>query len=310
MRKIISIIIPSYNEESNLDELYKRISVNINKIQKYDFEIILVENGSSDNSIIKLINFTQRDKRFKVIRLSRNFGCDNALSVGLSYAKGDAAVLMNADLQDPPEMISQFIEKWEAGYEIVYGIIKKRIGVGLFRRILSRIFYRIINLLTKGLLPENVSDFRIIDKKVYELINLMKERNRFLRGMIAWSGFTQGGIPFDRPARFSGRNNSSFWSVFNVAINGIFSFSYFPLRLITVAGIMITIGSFVLLCVYILLLFIYGRQVPGFTTLITILLFMFGVMFFMLGIIGEYIARIYEESKQRPNYIIRDLYGF
>ena len=310
MEKLISIIIPAYNEKQNLDELYRRINLNINKIKKYDFEIILIENGSADNSIEKLMKFSQEDKRFKIIRLSRNFGCDNALSVGLLYAKGAAAILMNADLQDPPEMISQFIDKWEEGYEIVYGIVRKRIGTGFFRSISTQIFYKVINLLTKGLFPKNASDFRIIDKQVYQLVNQMSERNRFLRGMIAWTGFKQASIPFDRPARFSGKSKATFGYVFNLAANGIFSFSYFPLRLITILGIILSICSCFLLFVYMFIFFTIKREVPGFTTLVTVFLFMFGVQFFMLGIMGEYVGRIYEESKQRPNYIIKQLYGF
>lgn len=310
MGKLISIVIPAYNENQNLDELYRRITLNIAKIQQYDFEIIIVENGSSDRSIEKLVKFNHQDKRFKIIQLSRNFGCDNALSVGLLHAKGDAAILMNADLQDPPEMISQFIEKWEEGNEIVYGIVKKRIGTGFFRRISTQIFYKFINFLTKGLFPKNASDFRIIDKQVYQLVNQMGERNRFLRGMIAWTGFRQASVSFDRPARFSGKSKATFGCVFNIALNGIFSFSYFPLRLITILGVVLSICSCFLLFVYVFLFFTMKREMPGFTTLITVSLFMFGIQFFMLGIMGEYVGRIYEESKQRPNYIIKDTYGF
>lgn len=310
MKKLISVVIPAYNEEAVLDELEKRLKEVMATNSNYDFEIIIVENGSWDSSFEKLIRINKEDPRFKIVQMSRNFGCENAITAGLKYAKGDAAVIMNADLQDPPEMIPEFIKKWEEGYEIVYGIIKKRGGVSFTRKFLYSLFYKVIHKLTDKTIPKNASDFRLIDKKVYITVNKMDERNKFLRGIIAWTGFKQIGIPYERPPRYAGESKANFSDVLNVAMNGIFSFSYFPLKIATILGFVVSISSFILLLIEIGLFLKYGRVVPGFTTIIVAILFLFGMLFFILGIIGEYIARIYDEVKQRPNYIVKNEIGF
>lgn len=310
MKKLISIVIPAYNEEEVLDELKRRLQQVMNIIKDYDFEVIIVENGSWDSTFEKLLGINKEDPRFKIVQLSRNFGCDGGITAGLAFANGDAAVIMNADLQDPPEMIAQFIKKWEDGYDIVYGIIQKREGVSLIRRILSSLAYKIIYLLTDATIPENASDFRLIDEKVYVTVNKMEEKNKFLRGIIAWTGFKQIGIPYERPPRYAGEPKAGFCTAFNVAINGIFSFSYFPLQIATVLGFIASIISFILILVEIGLYFRYGQVVPGFTTTIILILFLFGILFSLLGIIGIYIARIYDEVKERPNFIVDDTIGF
>ncbi|MDD5615465.1 MAG: glycosyltransferase family 2 protein [Candidatus Methanoperedens sp.] len=310
MKKLISVVIPAYNEEEVVDELANRLKKVMQENNNYDFEVIIVENGSWDSTFEKLINLYKEDNRFKIVQLSRNFGCDGGITAGLKYAKGDAAVIMNADLQDPPEMISKYIRKWEEGYEIVYGIIEQREGVPFLRRFFSTTFYKIINRLTNNAIPEGASDFRLVDKKVYFTVNKMEERNKFLRGIIAWTGFKQTGIPFDRPPRFAGESKADFLTVLKVAMNGIFSFSYFPLRVVTALGLVVSVGSFLMSIVEIGLYLKYGRVVPGFTTTILLILFLFGILFFILGIIGEYLARIYDEVKQRPNYIVRNKIGF
>lgn len=309
MKKQISIVIPAYNEEAVIDELGKRLKEMMDEQRNYEFEVIIVENGSDDLTYKKLAELNKADSRFKVLRLSRNFGCDGGLSAGLMYAKGDAAILMNADLQDPPEIVPEFLKKWDEGYEIVYGVIKKREGMSFFRRIASSMFYEIINRLTGGLFPKNASDFRLIDRKVYKAINGFTERNRFLRGMIMWAGFSKVGIPFERPARFAGKAKASLGEIWRTALNGIYSFSYFPLKVITMLGVLISLFSFAAIIFYISMFFLYGRMVPGFTTLITIFLFLFGALFMTLGIIGEYLSRIYDEVKQRPNFIVKETIG-
>ena len=310
MKKLISVVIPAYNEEDVLDELQKRLKNVMDASIDYEFEIIIVENGSWDSSFEKLVSISKEDPRFKVIQLSRNFGCDGGIAAGLKYARGDAAVIMNADLQDPPEMIDQFIKKWEEGYEIIYGIIEKRRGVSITKRILSSIAYKIINNLTNGTIPENVSDFRLIDSKVYSVVNKMDEKNKFLRGIFAWTGFRQTGIPYERPPRYAGEPKAGYCMAFNVAMNGIFSFSYFPLHLATILGFIISISSFIGIFIQIGLFLLYGREVPGFTTTIVLMLFLFGVLFSLLGIIGVYIARIYDEVKERPSFIVKNAIGF
>jgi len=310
MKKLISVVIPAYNEEEVLEELKNRLKMAMKENSNYEFEIIIVENGSWDSSFEELKKINKEDSRFKVIKLSKNFGCDGGIAAGLRYAKGDATVIMNADLQDPPEMIAQFIEKWEEGYEIVYGIIQKREGVSHTRRILSSLAYIIIYNLTHETIPKNASDFRLIDRKVYSIVNSMNEKNKFLRGIIAWTGFKQTGIPYERPGRFAGETKAGFWTAFNVAMNGIFSFSYFPLHIATVLGFIISILAFIMIFIELGLFVVYGQIVPGFTTTIILMLFLFGMLFFLIGIIGVYVARIYDEVKDRPNFIVAEKIGF
>ncbi|MCX6706607.1 MAG: glycosyltransferase family 2 protein [Candidatus Woesearchaeota archaeon] len=310
MKKLISIVTPAYNEELVLDELKKRLQRMSAKQPKYDFEFIIVENGSWDNSYQKLLKFNKEDDRFKILQLSRNFGCDGGITAGLKYAKGDAAVIMNADLQDPPELIHDFIKRWEKGYDIVYGLIEKRKGVSFIRSVLSSSFYLVINKLTHNMVPKNASDFRLMDRKVYSVVNQMEERNRFLRGVVAWTGFRQIGIPFKRPPRFAGKPKANFFAALSVAINGVFSFSYFPLKLATWMGFLIFILSFLLFFYEFGLYLVFGKEVPGFFTIILAVSFLFGMLFLLLGIMGIYISRIYDEVKQRPNFIVSNEIGF
>ena len=310
MKKLISIVIPAYNEEEVLDELKRRLQKVMDANENYDFEVIIVENGSWDNTFNKLVIINREDPRFKVVQLSRNFGCDGGITAGLRYAKGDAIVIMNADLQDPPEIITKFIEVWDSGYDVVYGIILKRSGVSFTRKILSSLAYKIIYHLTNATIPENVSDFRLIDKKVYTIVNRMEEKNKFLRGIIAWTGFKQTGIPYERPPRYAGEAKAGLCTAFNVAINGIFSFSFFPLQIATILGFITSVISFILILVELGLYLKYGQVVPGFTTTIILILFLFGVLFTLLGVMGVYIARIYDEVKQRPNFIVNSEIGF
>ena len=304
-KRLISIVIPIYNEVLGIPELIKQLTKFINKNKSYNFELILVENGSIDSSYKLLASYAKKDLRIKVIQLAKNVGCDGGIEAGMQQAKGDGLVIMMADLQEPVKLISGFINKWEQGYDIVYGIVKKRTA-SFFRNIFSVLFYKIVNLLTGNMFPENASDFRLIDKKVYQTINNMQERNKYLRGLIAWTGFPQIGVPFDRNSRYAGQSKADFFTVLKVALNGIFSFSYIPLRLISILGFIITIFSFLMIGFYLYLFIIWGRVAPGTTTIILLLLFLFGVLFFILGIISEYLVRIYEEAKSRPTYIVKN----
>ncbi len=311
MKKLISFVIPIYNEQENVNELYKRLTGLIDSERRYDFEIIAVEHGSTDSSFELLHSLHKKDKRIKILQLSKNFGsADAGIAAGLIFANGDAAVITMADLQEPPEMISQFLRKWEQGYEIVNGIVKERPDVATTRRIASVLYYKILNLLTGNLFPENVSDFRLIDKKVYQVVNQMPERNKFLRGMITWTGFQQVSIPFKRRARYSGVSKADFRTVFKVALNGIFSFSYFPLKMVTYLGFLVSAISFSMIILQLILFVIYGRVAPGQTTVVLLISFFFGILFLILGIIGEYLARIYDEVKGRPTFIVKNKIGF
>lgn len=308
-RKLISIVTPAYNEQDNIAELTSRLQSVFAENSAYDFEVIVVENGSSDATYERLMESHVADNRFKVVRLARNFGADGGVTAGLAHATGDAAVIMCADLQDPPELISTFIAAWEDGYENVYQIVTKREGTGLIRRFNSQLFYWIINKMTDGLFPQNVSDFRLVDRAVYLTINDMKEHNRFMRGMFYWAGFRSLGIEHPRPPRFAGESKANTRTVLALAIKGILSYSYLPLRVITYMGLAVSAFAFAFLIYIVIQAVFFGVPFAGFGTIMGVMLLMFGFLFTMLGVVAEYVGLIYEEVKQRPNYVVRDKIG-
>jgi dolichol-phosphate mannosyltransferase len=306
MTKTISLIIPAYNEEDCVEELYERLTNVFAKETKYKFEVLVIENGSFDDTWEKLKRIAKLDNRFKIIKLSRNFRMDGGLTAGLDYVNGDACVLMTADLQDPPELISEFLRKWEDGWENIYGIVKKRKGANLVRRINSHAFYLLAQNLTDGRIPRNASDFRLVDRKVYEAVKAMSERNRFVRGLFAWAGFKSVGVSMIRDERFGGTSNASTFKVIDLALKGIFAHSLKPLRLITILGVIIFISSFTVFITLAVKWINSGVPFQGYGTLVSVVLVTLGVLGMMLGILGEYIGLIYEEVKQRPNYIVSE----
>lgn len=309
MKKLVSIVIPAYNEQDNIDELATRLKSIFAANPTYDFEAIVVENGSQDSTYEKLLAVHQQDNRFKILQLSRNFRMDGGITAGLSSAKGDAAVIMTADLQDPPELITEFLKKWEEGYENVFGIVTKRRGTSAIRKFNSQLFYKIANTLTGGMIPKNVSDFRLVDRKVYETINSIHERNRFIRGLFAWVGYKSIGIEHERAERFAGVSGAHTYKVIELALKGIFAHSYVPLKLITLTGLAVSTLSFVLLAWTVTKAVIWGVPFEGYGTIMSVMLLMFGILFTMLGIVSEYVGLIYEEVKQRPNYIVKNQKG-
>jgi len=308
-KKLVSVVTPAYNEEENIAELARRLRLMFDGLPDYDFEVFIVDNGSWDGTWDLIRKECQADSRFKGLQLSRNFGADGGITAGLSRATGDAAVVMCADLQDPPEIIPTFISYWENGFENVYGIVTKREGSSFLRRMNSQIFYLLINRLTGGSFPRNASDFRLVDRKVYAAINSMQERNRFIRGMFFWSGFKSIGVEHERPPRFAGESKATTRHVVALALKGILSYSYVPLRFITYVGLTLSAFSFLLLVWVIIRVFTQGVPFAGYGTLISVVLLMFGVMFTMLGVVAEYVGLIYEEVKQRPSFIVRDEIG-
>jgi len=306
MKKLISIIIPAYNEEECVDELAARLKTLFVTESQYDFEAIIVENGSIDSTWEKLQKIAAADPRFKILKLSRNFRMDGGLTAGLDYIKGDACVLMTADLQDPPELISEFLRKWEAGWENIYGVVTKRGGTGPIRTFNSKMFYFVADKLTDGRIPKNASDFRLVDKKVYLAIKSMTERNRFVRGLFAWAGFKSIGVPMERPPRFGGVSNAHTFGVIDLAFKGIFAHSYKPLRLITIFGIFLSGFSFFAIIPLAIIWITSGVPFAGFGTIISLFLFVLGILSLMIGILSEYIGLIYEEVKSRPNYIVSE----
>lgn len=309
-KRLISIVIPAYNEEDCIDELTIRLKSVMNFEDNYDFEVVIVENGSSDSTWDKLVDINRNDKRFKIIKLARNFLMDGGLTAGLDYISGDAVVLMTADLQDPPEFIPKLIREWELGWENIYGLVTKRNGTGPIRTFNSKLFYLLANSLSDGRLPKNASDFRLADRKVYMTVRQMKERNRFVRGLFAWPGFKTKGISLERPPRFGGKSKAHTFKVLDLAFKGIFAHSYKPLKFITGFGIFLSFVSFVSLLPLTYLWVFHGVPFAGFGTLVGILMLLISFLFFTLGIIGEYIALIYEEVKSRPIYAISEVLGF
>lgn len=308
-KKLISIIVPAYNEEECIEELVRRLSNVFSENEKYDFEAIIIENGSTDRTWELLQKIHEGDNRFKTVQLARNFRMDGGLTAGLHFAKGDAAVLMTADLQDPPELITEFIRKWEQGYENVYMVVTRRTGTGPIRTFNSKAFYWLAGRLTEDRIPRNASDFRLVDRKVYEAVRAMDERNRFVRGLFAWVGFNSVGVEAVRPERFGGESKAHSLKVVDLAFKGIFSHSYIPLKIITISGIGLSGFSLLTFVVFALTWVFYGVPFAGFGTLVSLVLLVFGILTFMLGLISEYVGLIYEEVKQRPNFVVRTTLG-
>lgn len=302
--KVISIITPAYNEIECIAELLSRIETLAKLESAYAFQVIVVENGSTDGTWEFLQKYDSEYFERVFVQLSRNFRMDGGLTAGLDFATGDAAILMSSDLQDPPEFISNFIRKWEDGYENVYAVITKRAGTSLLRRVNSRVFYKVANKLSDGVLPENASDFRLLDRKVYESVRGMRERNRFLRGLVAWSGFKSIGLAMARPERFAGDSKAYSFQVVDLALKGILAHSMVPLRVVSALGLSLSLISIISFFPMLLLWIVVGVPFAGFGTLVTLILFLFSTGIFMMGILSEYIGLIYQEVKERPNYIV------
>jgi polyisoprenyl-phosphate glycosyltransferase len=309
VRKKISVVTSAYNEAECIDELVRRLTAVFDGLPAYDFEAIVVENGSEDETFERLRAICLRDPRFKIIQLARNFRMDGGLTAGLDSVDADAVVLMTADLQDPPEMIPKFLAEWENGYENVYGIVTVRRGTGRIRTMNSRLFYWIIGKLTGHLIPANASDFRLLDRRVYEEVRRMNERNRFVRGLVAWVGFRSKGVEHEREERFAGTSKAHSVGVLQLAVKAIFAHSQVPLVLIPMVGAGLFVASILALIALTIDWVTRGVPFPGFGTIVALMVMLFGVLFCLLGIVSIYIGLIYEEVKGRPNFVVRQTFG-
>jgi len=310
MKPTISLIAPVYNEEPVLPELYRRIIEVMDKSGEL-WELVLVNDGSRDRSAEIIGQLHAADNRVKGVSFSRNFGFQVAVTAGLDHVSGDAVVLIDADLQDPPEVIIEMIAKWREGYDVVFGVRASREGETWFKRFTAAAFYRLIDRITGIDIPLDTGDFRLMDRRVVDAIRLMPERNRFLRGMVPWVGFRQAGVRYDRKARFAGESKfNSVRKMLPFALNAITSFSYFPLQLATYLGFAIA-GFSVLAILTVILLRLFSPVEPllGQATTLVVVLFLGGVQLISLGIIGEYLGRIYDEVKQRPLYLVDKKWG-
>jgi dolichol-phosphate mannosyltransferase len=309
--KKISVVVPAFNEEECVDELAKRlISVADSLNGRYAFEFVIVENGSHDSTFAKLLRIHQKDRRFKVLRLSRNFGIEGAVTAGLRCIDGDAALIMCADLQDPPELIPQLLEQWERGYDNVYGIIKNRSDEGRLRRALTRVFYWLANSINEQPIPQNVSDFRLVDRSMYQTLNQLNEKNRMLRAMWAWIGGRSIGVPFDRPPRHGGKSTYALLRNIAFAVRGLMSSSTTPLKAIPLFGIALSFFSFLVLIGFAIRWYVKGVPFNGFGTILALMLLLFGLLFLLLGMVSEYVGLIFEEVRSRPIFITRDRLGW
>jgi len=308
-KKLLSIVIPVYNEQEVIDETFKRLSA-VFRDYFMSVEYIFINDGSRDNTYLKLGEIAKKNSEVRVINFARNFGHQIAITAGMDYAKGDAVVIIDADLQDPPEVILQMVEKWQEGYEVVYGKRLQREGETFFKKFTAKMFYRFINSMTDVRLPVDVGDFRLIDRKVCDAMKSLPERSRYVRGLVSWVGFKQTSVEYRREKRFAGETKYPLKKMVKLAGDGIFSFSYKPLKLATFIGMLISIFSFIYLIVVLVQKFVKNNVASGWASSMAVSLLFNGVMLIVLGIIGEYVGRIYEEVKARPLYIIGELVGF
>lgn len=304
-----SVVMPVYNEEAVILESCRRIRATMAALDE-PFEIIVINDGSRDQSASILKELCRQDLVFKLISFSRNFGHQTAITAGMDHASGDAIIVIDADLQDPPEVIPQMIGKWQAGYEVVYGHRIRREGETVSKRLTAKWYYRLLHRLTDVDIPVDVGDFRLIDAKVRDALVKIPEHNRYVRGLISWLGFRQTFVDYVREPRFAGETKYPFRKMVKLAVDGIVSFSYKPLRLGIGLGVFVSVTSFLFLVfIFISRLFNLFVMEPGWASLMCVMLFLFGIVLIVMGIIGEYIARIFEEVKGRPLYIVCDTIG-
>jgi len=302
---VITIIAPIFNELENLPILHKRVSDVMDKSQ-LSWELILVDDGSSDGSTDLIRDLAKKDDRIRPIIFARNFGHQIAVTAGLDYSRGGAVVIIDADLQDPPEVILELIKKWQEGFEVVYAVRSEREGETFFKKITASVFYRLIFRITDVKIPMDTGDFRLMDRKVVNVMNSMREHHRFLRGMSAWVGFKQIGVSYKRAARFSGETKYPFKKMLKLALTAITGFSYVPLQIATYMGFISAGVSLIAIPVVILMRILGSQQFTGQATTLIAVLFLGGVQLISLGILGEYIGRIYDEVKGRPLYIVSE----
>jgi len=305
----VSVVVPVYNEEDALETFFNKMRKELGSLG-VSWEIVCVNDGSCDGSFAKLQTYVNDDDRIKVVDLSRNFGKEAALTAGLDHASGQAVVCIDVDLQDPPELIGPMIEKWREGYEMVYATRASRPTDGFLKRISAERFYGAYNLMSSVKIPENTGDFRLMDSKVLDALSRLNERNRFMKGMFAWVGFKSTALEFERGERLKGTTKWSFWKLWNFAIDGLTSFSTLPLRVWTYLGLIIALLSFGFASFIVARIVISGVSVPGYASLMVVVLFLGGLQMISLGVIGEYLGRVYEEVKQRPVYLVRERLGF
>jgi glycosyltransferase involved in cell wall biosynthesis len=307
--KRLSLVIPMHNEAPVIADLFARLDATVGRL-KVQLEIVCVDDGSRDDTLELLRARARSDKRIRAISLSRNFGKEAALTAGLEAASGEMVVPLDADLQDPPELIAEFVALWEQGYDVVYGVRSDRSSDTALKRTTAGLFYRLFNSVSDYPIPASTGDFRLMDRRVIEALRQLPERNRFMKGLFAWVGFRQVGVPYVRPARLAGETAWGYRKLFRFAVDGVTAFTTLPLRIWTAVGLAAALAALVTGVGLIVRVLIVGRDVPGYASLMVVLLFAFALQMIALGVMGEYIGRMYQEVKGRPTYLVKDRIGF
>jgi glycosyltransferase involved in cell wall biosynthesis len=311
MKPKLSIVVPMHNESQNALVFYERVKLVLDGMPNLDlWEIVAVNDGSKDDTLNHLIQIYQKDSRFKVVDLSRNFGKEAALTAGIEFASGGAVIPIDADLQDPPEVIPELVKKWEEGFDVVNAVREERAGETAVKKGTAHLFYRLFNKMSHVKIPEDTGDFRLLSRKAVEALKAMPERRRFMKGLFAWVGFKTTEIKYFRDARLAGETSFNYWKLWNFALDGITSFSTFPLRICSYLGLGVAFLALIYAAIIIAKTLLYGDQVKGYPSLMAVVLFIGGIQLIGLGIIGEYLGRVYEETKQRPIYLTKQVYGF
>jgi polyisoprenyl-phosphate glycosyltransferase len=309
---ILSIIVPVKDEEEAIAPFIARVGAVLDGLDDpaaKAWEILFVDDGSSDATLPAIIIANQTDPRIRAVSFSRNFGKEPALSAGLDFARGAAVIPIDVDLQDPPEVIGDMIRAWRAGHEVVYGVRRNRESDSLPKRLTADLYYRAHNRLSHDKIPEHAGDFRLLDRKVVDVIKAMPERNRFMKGLFAWSGFKQTAVEYDRVERSVGTTKFRYWKLWTLALDGITSASTAPLRIWSYIGVFVALLSFLYALYIIIITIVTGIDAPGYASLMTAVLFFGGLQLISLGVLGEYVGRILVETKQRPLYVVRETFG-
>jgi glycosyltransferase involved in cell wall biosynthesis len=299
----VDIIVPVFNEQEVLSLFQERIN-EVMQTCDVEWRVIFVDDGSNDDSLAQMKAIHEEDGRFGYLSLSRNFGKEYALTAGLDHASADAVVVIDVDLQDPPELIPDMIAQWHAGYDVVYATRKARHGESAAKKVTANLFYRIINSMSKIDIPKDTGDYRLMSRRAYQAVNKLREQNRFMKGLFAWVGFKQKQLYFEREPRAAGVTKWNYSKLWRFALDGITSFSYVPLRFATWIGMLVAISAFIYGVIIIVKTAILGNDVPGYPSLMVVILFLGGIQLTALGIIGEYLGRMFNESKQRPLYLV------
>jgi glycosyltransferase involved in cell wall biosynthesis len=300
----LSVVVPAYNEEEVLPEFHRRTSAVLESLGM-DWEIVYVNDGSTDRTLEIIRGFDTR--WVTVIDLSRNFGKEIAMTAGIDHARGDAVVIIDADLQDPPEVIPELVARWREGYDMVYARRAVREGETMFKKATAKFFYRAIQFLSKVKIPEDTGDFRLLSRRAVDALKQLREQHRFMKGLFAWIGYPQTAVYYRREPRFAGKTKWNYWKLWNFALEGITSFSIAPLKMATYAGLITAVGSFLFAGFIIYRTLFFGEPVRGYPSLMVVILFLGGVQLMSLGVIGEYLGRMFNETKQRPLYLINRL---